>query len=52
MVYDVNYMTEGIKMKMKSYDVRSVPTTIIDGKIKIVGESQTFLGYVVKLVAK
>jgi hypothetical protein len=30
-------MTEGIKVKMKDYGVKAVPTTIIDGKIKIVG---------------
>lgn len=50
MVYDVNHMTEGIKLKMKSNDVRSVPTTIIDGKIKIVGIPD--FGFVVKLVDK
>ena len=32
-VYDVNNMTEW----MKDYGVKAVPTTIIDGKIKIVG---------------
>jgi hypothetical protein len=36
-VYDINHMTEEIKLKMKSYDVKSVPTTIIDGSIKVVG---------------
>ncbi len=36
-VYDTNNMTEEIKMKMKNYDVRAVPTTIIDGEIKVVG---------------
>lgn len=36
-VYDTNNMTEEIKMKMKKYDVRAVPTTIIDGEIKVVG---------------
>jgi protein-disulfide isomerase len=30
-------MTEGIKVKMKDYGVKAVPTTIIDGKIEIVG---------------
>jgi hypothetical protein len=34
-VYDVNNMTEEIKLKMKSYDVRAVPTTIIDGRSTI-----------------
>ena len=36
-VYDVINMTEEIKVKMKDYDVKAVPTTLIDGKIKIVG---------------
>ncbi|HEY9406148.1 MAG TPA: thioredoxin family protein [Nitrososphaera sp.] len=36
-IYDVNKMTEQIKVKMKEYGVTSVPTTIIDGKIKVVG---------------
>ncbi|MGI0083290.1 MAG: thioredoxin family protein [Nitrosopumilaceae archaeon] len=36
-VYDVNNMTEAIKVKVKNYGVIAVPTTIIDGKIKIVG---------------
>lgn len=36
-VYDVNFMTEDIKAKMKEYGVTSVPTTIIDGNIKVVG---------------
>jgi hypothetical protein len=36
-VYDVNNMTEEIKQKMKVFDVKAVPTTIIDGKIKVVG---------------
>ena len=36
-VYDVNNMTEEIKVKMKDYGVKAVPTTIIDGKIKIIG---------------
>src|SRR6266540_7212428 len=36
-VYDTNNLTEEIKMKMKNYDVRAVPTTIIDGEIKVVG---------------
>ena len=35
--YDVNNMTEEIKVKMKDYGIKSVPTTIIDGKIKVVG---------------
>jgi len=36
-VYDVNNITDEIKQKMKNYDVRAVPTTIIDGEIKVVG---------------
>lgn len=36
-VYDVNNMTVEIKQRMKNYDVRAVPTTIIDGEIKVVG---------------
>lgn len=36
-VYDVNNMTEEIKVKMKDYGVKAVPTTIIDEKIKVVG---------------
>jgi hypothetical protein len=35
-VYDVDYMTEEVKQKMKT-DVKAVSTTIIDGKIKVVG---------------
>jgi tRNA U54 and U55 pseudouridine synthase Pus10 len=29
-VYDINKMTEDVKVKMKEYGVTSVPTTIID----------------------
>jgi hypothetical protein len=36
-VYDVNKITDKIKQKMKNYDVRAVPTSIIDGEIKVVG---------------
>jgi hypothetical protein len=36
-VYDLNNMTEGVKRKMNEYSVTSVPTTIIDGTIKVVG---------------
>ena len=35
-VYDVNNMTDEIKVKIKEYGVKAVPT-IIDGKIKVVG---------------
>jgi Thioredoxin domain len=36
-VYDVNNMTEETKSRMKYYEVKAVPTTIIDGEIKVVG---------------
>jgi predicted DsbA family dithiol-disulfide isomerase len=36
-VYDINNMTEEIKIKIKEYGVKAVPTTIIDSKIKVVG---------------
>ena len=36
-VYDVNNMTEDLKVKMKDYGVKAVPTTVIDGNIKVVG---------------
>src|ERR671937_3241912 len=36
-IYDINKLTEEIKVKMKEYGIISVPTTIIDGKIKVVG---------------
>src|SRR5437867_131154 len=36
-IYDINNMTDDIKRKMKDYGVKSVPTTIIDSKIKVVG---------------
>jgi protein-disulfide isomerase len=36
-VYDVNKMTEEIKQRMKTYGVNSVPTTRIDGEVKVVG---------------
>jgi hypothetical protein len=35
--YDINNMTEEIKIKMRDYGINSVPTTVIDGKIKVVG---------------
>jgi hypothetical protein len=37
-VYDVNNMTEYLKIKMKDYKVKAVPTTVIDGNIKVIGE--------------
>ena len=36
-VQNVNNTNDEIKTKMSSYGVKSVPTTIIDGKIKIEG---------------
>jgi hypothetical protein len=33
-VYDINNMTE---VKMRDYGIKAVPTTIIDGNIKVVG---------------
>jgi glutaredoxin 3 len=36
-VYDINKMTDKVKRKMKEYSISSVPTTIIDGSIKVVG---------------
>jgi glutaredoxin 3 len=36
-VYDLNNITEEIKTKMKNYGIRAVPTTIIDGSIKVEG---------------
>jgi predicted DsbA family dithiol-disulfide isomerase len=38
-------MTDDIKRKMKEYHITSVPTTIIDGSIKVVGVPD-FPGYV------
>jgi hypothetical protein len=49
-VYDVNNMTEDIKTKMKN-SVTAVPTTIIDGSIRIVGIPD-FPGYVGKIYFK
>jgi predicted DsbA family dithiol-disulfide isomerase len=36
-VYNINNITDEIKLKMRDYDIKAVPTTIIDSKIKIVG---------------
>lgn len=36
-VYDINNMTNKIKLKMRDYGIKSVPSTVIDGKIKVVG---------------
>lgn len=38
-IYNINSMTEGLKTKMKVYGVKAVPTTVIDGSIKVVGIS-------------
>jgi len=37
MVYNINNMTDTIKTKLMDYGIALVPTTIIDGKIKIAG---------------
>jgi len=34
-VYDVNNMTEEIKLKMKNYDIKAVSTDFIDGNIVV-----------------
>jgi hypothetical protein len=36
-IYDVNNLTDDIKRKVKDYGISSVPTTIIDGSIKVIG---------------
>jgi hypothetical protein len=36
-VYNINNLTDEIKLKMRDYGITSVPSTIIDCQIKIVG---------------
>jgi hypothetical protein len=36
-IYNINEMTDDLKLKMKEYNIKTVPTTIIDGNIRIVG---------------
>jgi hypothetical protein len=36
-VYDVNDITPEIREKMKKYGIKAIPTTVIDGKYKVVG---------------
>ena len=36
-IYNVNEITNDLKLKMKEYGIKAVPTTIIDGNIKVVG---------------
>lgn len=36
-LYDVNNMTREVEEKMKKYGIKAVPTTVIDGKYKVVG---------------
>jgi glutaredoxin len=36
-IYDVNNMTDETKLKMKNYGIRAVPTTIVDGSMKVEG---------------
>jgi hypothetical protein len=50
-VYNLNNMTEDIKTKMKHYSVKAVPTTVIDGNIKVEGYL-TFIGYAEEIYFK
>jgi hypothetical protein len=50
-VYDINNMTEEIKVKMRDYGIKAVPTTVIDGNIKVVGIPD-FLGYMKMIYTK
>jgi len=36
-INNVNEMANELKLKMKEYGIKAVPTTIIDGNIKVVG---------------
>jgi len=36
-IYDVNNMTAETREKMEKYGITAVPTTVIDGKYKVVG---------------
>lgn len=36
-MYNVNRMDDELKKSMRNYGINSVPTVIIDGKIKVVG---------------
>jgi hypothetical protein len=36
-IYDVNNMTDKVKVKMRDYRIKAVPTIVIDHEIKIVG---------------
>jgi hypothetical protein len=38
-VYDINNMIEEIKVKMRDYGIKAVPTIVIDGNIEVVGIS-------------
>jgi hypothetical protein len=42
-VYDVHNMTEDLKLKMRDYDVKAVPSTVIDGNIN--GSTTSVLSY-------
>jgi predicted DsbA family dithiol-disulfide isomerase len=44
-------MTEEIKVKMRDYGIKAVPTTVIDGNIKVVGIPD-FLGYMKMIYTK
>jgi tRNA U54 and U55 pseudouridine synthase Pus10 len=36
-IYDVNKIAGELRKKMKEYNVKAVPTTVIDNEIKVVG---------------
>ncbi len=36
-IHDVNHMDEETEAKMKKYEIKAVPTIVIDGKYKVVG---------------
>ena len=36
-IYDINKKTDEIEHKMKKYGITAVPTTVMDGKFKVVG---------------
>lgn len=36
-VYNVNRMGDELKRKMRNYGINSVPTVLVDGRIKVVG---------------
>ena len=36
-IHDVNRMDKETKAKMKEYEIKAVPTIVVDGKYKVVG---------------